>query len=97
MNTGDIFKVAIYLRLSREDDDYEIESASISNQRNYIMDYIKKHDNFIIVDEDRNQLRGDSLVFSYFQQKLADQYRLEKEFTPDGSVKIFKNNLISEK
>ena len=51
MNTGDTFKVAIYLRLSREDDDYEIESASISNQRNYIMDYINKHDNFIIVDE----------------------------------------------
>lgn len=61
----------------------------------YILE--EKQPNFIIVDEDRNQLRGDSLVFSYFQQKLADQYRLEKEFTPDGSVKIFKNNLISEK
>ena len=39
MNTNETFKVGIYLRLSR-DDEREDESQSISNQRDYIMNYI---------------------------------------------------------
>lgn len=45
------FNVAIYLRLSRDDDDYKDESQSISNQRDFITNYIRKNDEFIICDE----------------------------------------------
>lgn len=49
-----------------------------------------KKPNFIIVDEDRNQLRGDSIVFDYYKNSLEKYFTLEKEFTPDKSVKIYK-------
>lgn len=45
-----IFKVAMYIRLSREDGDKE-ESSSVTNQRNIITRFINENDNFIIVDE----------------------------------------------
>lgn len=45
-----IFKVAMYIRLSREDGDKE-ESSSVTNQRNIITRFINGNDNFIIVDE----------------------------------------------
>lgn len=51
MKSGNNFNVAIYLRLSRDDDDYKDESQSISNQRDFITNHIRKFDNFIIVDE----------------------------------------------
>ena len=51
MNSENKFNVAIYLRLSRDDDDYKDESQSISNQRDYITNYIRQYDEFIIVDE----------------------------------------------
>jgi len=51
VNSENKFNVAIYLRLSRDDDDYKDESQSISNQRDYITNYIRQYDEFIIVDE----------------------------------------------
>ncbi len=45
-----IRKVALYIRLSREDGDKE-ESSSVTNQRDIITRYIEEHDNFIIVNE----------------------------------------------
>ena len=45
-----IRKVALYIRLSREDGDKE-ESSSVTNQRDIITWYIEEHDNFIIVNE----------------------------------------------
>ena len=45
-----IFKVAMYIRLSREDGDKE-ESSSVTNQRDIITRFINENDNFIIVDE----------------------------------------------
>ena len=51
MKSGNKFNVAIYLRLSRDDDDFKDESQSISNQRDFITDYIRKNDDLIIVDE----------------------------------------------
>ncbi len=51
MKTGNEFKVGIYLRLSSEDDDFKDESSSITNQRNYILDYLNKSEDFYIVDE----------------------------------------------
>ena len=49
MNTNETFKVGIYLRLSR-DDEREDESQSISNQRDYIMNYIIRN-NLMLIDE----------------------------------------------
>ncbi len=47
-----IFKVGIYLRLSNEDKDKKnIDSESIKNQRNMLIDYINKNDNYILYDE----------------------------------------------
>lgn len=45
-----IFKVAIYIRLSREDGDKE-ESSSVTNQRDIITRFIKENDNFVIMNE----------------------------------------------
>ena len=49
-----MFRVGIYLRLSNEDDDkmHILDSSeSIKNQRNLLLDEIRKRDNFILVDE----------------------------------------------
>ena len=51
MNIWKKFKVAIYLRLSKEDDDFKEESASITNQRNFLMNFIRANDNFIFMGE----------------------------------------------
>ena len=57
MNANETFKVGIYLRLSSEDirdnekENQRIdESQSISNQRDYIMNYIIKN-NLMLIDE----------------------------------------------
>ena len=46
-NTSKIYHAAIYLRLSREDGDVaegsRLESNSISNQKDLIMDFVGKH------------------------------------------------------
>ncbi len=46
----EVFYVAIYLRLSREDEDKGYESQSIEHQRDFLLDYISKHENWILVD-----------------------------------------------
>ena len=52
-----IFKVAIYIRLSREDGDKE-ESSSVTNQRNLIMRFISENmlmmdgQELILIDQD---------------------------------------------
>ena len=45
-----IYNVGIYLRLSKDDGD-DIESESITNQRDIIKDYIKKNENMKLYDE----------------------------------------------
>jgi DNA invertase Pin-like site-specific DNA recombinase len=47
--SNQIFKVGVYIRLSREDGDKQ-ESESIGNQRSILMRYIKEN-GFIFVDE----------------------------------------------
>ena len=49
MNTDEIYKVGIYLRLSK-DEAKDRESVSIANQREYIWDYIKENQ-LIYIDE----------------------------------------------
>ncbi len=44
------YKVGMYIRLSREDEDTENESESITNQRNFIIDYLKEN-NYTLYDE----------------------------------------------
>jgi len=48
--TSRIFKVAMYIRLSREDGDKE-ESSSVTNQRDIITRFANESENFVIVDE----------------------------------------------
>ena len=40
---SNLFNVAIYIRLSREDGDKE-ESDSVGNQRKLLTEYVNKHD-----------------------------------------------------
>ena len=51
---GTTYKVGIYIRLSREDDDKdkeeESESESITNQRSFILDFLKEN-NYTLYDE----------------------------------------------
>lgn len=44
------WKVALYVRLSREDDEDKIESNSVTNQKSLLMDYLKNNDEFVIYD-----------------------------------------------
>lgn len=44
-----LFNVAIYIRLSREDGDKE-ESDSVGNQRKLLTEYVSRHDEFILYD-----------------------------------------------
>ncbi len=48
-NLDRIFKVGIYIRLSREDGD-KLESESVSNQRDILQRYIKEN-GLIFIDE----------------------------------------------
>lgn len=50
LNKQVIYKVGIYLRLSRDDGD-DVESESITNQRKIIKDYIEKNENIFFYDE----------------------------------------------
>lgn len=46
---GKIFKVGIYIRLSREDGD-KLESESVQNQRDILQRYVKENE-YILIDE----------------------------------------------
>ena len=43
MNTSGLYKVGIYIRLSREDDDKDSESESITNQRSLLLQYVREN------------------------------------------------------
>ena len=49
MKIQNLFSVAAYIRLSREDGD-KAESDSIGNQRKLISDYLKNKEDFILYD-----------------------------------------------
>ena len=52
-NTSKIYHMTIYLRLSKEDGDVaegsRLESNSISNQKDLIMDFVGKHPEIIFI------------------------------------------------
>lgn len=96
MNTGKKFKVGIYLRLSRDDDDYKDESQSITNQRDFIMDYIRKKDNLIIVDEYCDDgFTGSNFERPGFNRLLSDieSKRIDCIITKDQS-RFGRNELV---
>lgn len=67
-----IFKVAIYIRLSREDGDKE-ESSSVTNQRDIIKRFISENENFILVKEYVDDgWTGTNFNRPGFQQMLKD-------------------------
>lgn len=45
-----VWKVALYIRLSKEDDEDKIESNSVTNQRALLQDYLKNKNEFVIYD-----------------------------------------------
>lgn len=49
-NNSLVWKVALYIRLSREDDEDKIESNSVTNQRALLQDYLKNKNEFVIYD-----------------------------------------------
>lgn len=67
------YKVGIYIRLSREDEDKDKkESESISNQRSFILDYLKEN-NYIIYDEYVDDgYSGTSFDRPAFKRMIAD-------------------------
>ena len=73
------FKVAIYLRLSKEDDDLSCssgaksESNSISNQRKLIYDFMKSHPELELYDEYKDDGKsGSNFERAEFQRMMKD-------------------------
>ena len=73
------FKVAIYLRLSKEDDDLSCssgaksESNSISNQRKLIYDFMKSHPELDLYDEYKDDGKsGSNFDRAEFQRMMKD-------------------------
>ena len=52
------FKVGIYLRLSVEDRRHKSESESISNQRMLAMDFLKRHEDMVLIKEYVDDVAG---------------------------------------
>lgn len=74
-----VFKVAIYLRLSKEDGDLSFsssgktESESINNQRDLILAYLSKHPEMEIIDEYKDDGKtGTNFDRAEFQRMLED-------------------------
>ena len=70
------YKVGIYLRLSNEDKDKinkNNPSESIKNQRNMLLDYINKHQEFILIDEYCDEdLSGAGTYRPEFERLISD-------------------------
>ena len=77
INNNTIFKVAIYLRLSKEDGNFSLngkfESNSINSQREIIMNYLKKHPEMEIYDEYKDDGKtGTNFERNEFQRMYDD-------------------------
>ena len=69
---GTTYKVGIYIRLSREDDEKNNESESITNQRSFILDYLKEN-NYTLYDEYTDDgYSGTSFDRPAFKRMIAD-------------------------
>lgn len=70
-NNNQTFKVAIYIRLSREDGDKQ-ESESIGNQRDIIMRYIKENNLQFIDEYVDDGISGTTFERPSFQRMISD-------------------------
>ena len=70
-NINNNFKVAIYIRLSRDDGDKQ-ESESIGNQRDIIMRYIKENDLQFIDEYVDDGISGTTFERPGFQRMISD-------------------------
>lgn len=72
MREMEVFHVAVYIRLSREDGDKE-ESDSVGNQRKLLTEYVAKTDNFVLYDTYVDDgYTGTSFARPGFQKMLSD-------------------------
>ena len=81
-----VFKVGIYIRLSREDGD-KLESESVSNQRNILQRYIKENQ-YIFVDEYVDDgISGTTFERPEFKRMISDieEKRINMVITKDLS------------
>ena len=68
----DIFNVAIYIRLSVENNGKE-DADSLENQRTYLAEYIAKHPEFVVVDEYiDNGYSGTNFERPSFERMMTD-------------------------
>lgn len=71
-----LFRTVIYLRLSNEDRDKinkNDDSESIKNQRNILLDYIKKNSQFVLIDEYCDEdLSGAGTYRPQFERLIRD-------------------------
>ena len=81
------YKVALYMRLSREDENKKGESESIKNQRDFLFDYVKK-ENLIVIDEYIDDgISGTTFDRKEFNRMIADieKGRINMVITKDFS------------
>ena len=85
-NNNKTFKVAIYIRLSREDGD-KGESESIGNQRDIIRRYIKENNLQFIDEYVDDGISGTTFERAGFQRMIADieKQRINMVITKDLS------------
>ena len=72
--TSKTMKVGIYLRLSREDEnkDKNFESNSIDNQRQFIMDYIRKNGYYFVDEYSDDGVSGTTFERKNFERMIED-------------------------
>lgn len=73
MNTSKIYNAGIYLRLSRDDEDNDkVESNSITNQRNYLLQFLKDNGYNFIHEYVDDGYSGTTFNRPGFQKMLED-------------------------
>ena len=66
------FKVALYMRLSKEDDNNENESESVTNQRNLLRNYTDKNKLFVVDEYVDDGISGTSFDRPNFNRMISD-------------------------
>ncbi|MGI6329253.1 MAG: recombinase family protein [Bacilli bacterium] len=66
------YKVGIYIRLSKEDEDKDKESESITNQRSFILDYLKENNYTLYKEYIDDGVSGTTFDRPAFNKMIAD-------------------------
>ena len=66
------YKVGIYIRLSKEDDDKGVESESITNQRNLLLQYLKENNLLLVKEYVDDGYSGTSFDRPQFNELIRD-------------------------